>query len=227
MTDENVIKVDTTASQTALAEAVAVAPQGAVISIEEDCKQQAFEILEGQDITFDLNGHTWTSIGPFVGSTGTQSNAWRFQKGANVTIKNGTMKCIAPGVAILIQNYSNLTLDNVKLEGKSFYQYYLSCNSGHTIMKNGTVIPKGVSASFDCYYGLDEKYDDGVIVEIDDPSVVVKGKIEYGKADRIKDMNQFYQNAHIYIPKGYTAIAAPEGYEWVDISGGKQTLSPI
>lgn len=225
--DQNIIEVDTSASETALKDAIATAPAGSVIRISEDCKQAAFEPPADSDITLDLGGHTLTSVGPFVGSPGTEANAFRFTKGSNITIQNGTLKCIAPTVTILIQNYANLTLDNVKLSGKFTYDYLLSCNAGHTILRNGTTIGSAAVASFDCYYGLNSEYDDGVTVEIEDTSVVIKGKMLYHKDNRIQDVKQWYDNAHVYIPANYEGVAAPEGYNWVATSDGKQELKAI
>lgn len=188
--------------------------------------QSAIQPPDDSDFTLDLNGHTLQSVAPFVGSEGTESNAFRFTKGSNITIKNGELKCIAPSVTILVQNFANLTLDNVKLTCKSFTcDYALSNNCGNIILKNGTTIGKGATASFDCYYGLTPEYDEGVTVTIEDSSVVVKGSMEYKCADRITDKQQFYANAHVYIPKDYTGVAAPEGYKWVETSDNtKQEL---
>lgn len=170
-----------------------------------------------------MNGHRLRSVAPFVGSEGTETNALRIEKGSNVTIKNGTIDCIAPAVAILIQNFGNLTLDNVTLKGKRTYQYLLSNNCGNIILRNGTTI-KGSenTVPFDVHYGLLPEYDDGVTVTIEDASVVIEGNIEYTKEDRITDNDQFYSKAHLYIPVGYEGVTAPAGYEFKLTEDGKQ-----
>ena len=204
------------------------APKGSTVKLTSSGYQQALELPEDSDITIDLDGNTLTSTGPFVGAEGTQTNAFRFLANSNITIKNGTLKCIAPGVAILIQNFANLTLDNVTLKGKSFYAYLLSNNFGNVILKNGTTI-KGNNecVPFDCHYGLLPEYDEGVSVTVADSSVNISGRIEYTKEDRITDDNQFYQNAHIYIAKDCN-ITPPEGYQFVDMDDGNmKELKPV
>lgn len=220
--------VDTSAGETALYDAIASAPAGAYLILqgdEEKIMQAALQPPQNSDFTLDLNGHTLLSVGPFVESAGTETNAFRFLKGSNITIKNGTLKCQAPGVAILIQNFGNLTLDNVKLKGKSTYAYILSNNCGEVHLKNGTTLPGSQSpsgqVSFDAHYGLTPEYDDGVAVYIDDPSVVVSGRIEYTKEDRITDDTQWYDKCHIYMPVGYTGVSAPEGYQFQVTADGK------
>ena len=185
--------------------------------------QAAVNVSSGADFTLDLNGHRLRCVGPFVGSTGTETNAMRLEKGCNVTIKNGTIDCIAPGVTILIQNFANLTLDNVVLKGKRTCQYLLSNNCGNIVLRNGTTIKGSVNTvPFDVHYGLLPEYDDGVTVTIEDSSVVIEGNIEYTKEDRITDNNQFYSKAHLYIPVGYTGVTAPAGYEFKLTENGKQ-----
>ena len=72
-----------------------------------------------KNIVLDLNGHTIEFVGPAVGSTGTQSQALHLEKNNNITIKNGTLKlgAAASGIYMLIQNYCNLTLEDVTVDG--------------------------------------------------------------------------------------------------------------
>lgn len=224
----NRVLVDTTAGETALYDAIASAPAGAYLILqgnEDRIMQAALQPPENSDFTLDLNGHTLMSVGPFVGSVGTETNAFRFLKGSNITIKNGTLKCQAPGVAILIQNFANLTLDNVKLQGKSTYDYIVSNNYGEVHLKNGTTLPGSKNpsgqVSFDAHYGLTSEFDEGVSVYIDDPSVVISGRIEYTKESRISDDTQWYDKCHIYIPVGYTGVTAPDGYQFQMTTDGK------
>lgn len=100
-----------------------------------------------RNLTFDLGGHTYT-ITSGVGSTGTETNGFQLIKDNNITITNGTITA-APAegqqVKILIQNYSNLTLENVTLDGRGMtdyngLNYTLSNNNGEITLKSGTVI---------------------------------------------------------------------------------------
>lgn len=92
----------------------------------------------GIDLTIDFGGHTYTAGDPAVGSAGTESQAFHLEKDNTVTLKNGTIT-VAPdsqNTAMLIQNYCNLTLDNIDLIGNSRTQYIISCNYGDTVLKD-------------------------------------------------------------------------------------------
>lgn len=100
-----------------------------------------------RNLTFDMGGYTYT-ITSGVGSSGTETNGFQLIKDNNITITNGTITA-APAegqqVKILIQNYSNLTLENVVLDGRgmtdySGLNYTLSNNNGEITLKSGTVI---------------------------------------------------------------------------------------
>lgn len=92
----------------------------------------------GIDLTIDFGGHTYTAGDPAVGSVGTESQAFHLEKDNTVTLKNGTIT-VAPdsqNTAMLIQNYCNLTLDNIDLIGNNRTQYIISCNYGDTVLKD-------------------------------------------------------------------------------------------
>lgn len=70
------------------------------------------KVKSGQNIIFELDGHTYTVNEKTVGSSGTETNGFQLLKGSNVTFQNGTI--YAGGSArILLQNYANLTLKDV------------------------------------------------------------------------------------------------------------------
>lgn len=107
---------------------------------------------------------------------------------------------------MLVQNYSNLTLDNVTLQGKSTDTYVLSNNFGEIHIKNGSkILATSGNVAFDLWYGMNKQgeYDDGVTVYIDTPDVVIEGPIEFGHASRIKDEAQFLSHTHLYVCEGY------------------------
>lgn len=103
-----------------------------------------------------------------------------------------------------IQNYSNLTLDNVDISGGQNITYVVSNNYGNVVFKNKTKITAAEGrVAFDCWYGLDRNgtYDvPGVFVTIADNSVVVNGKVEFGKQDRASYEN-FAEHASITCPE--------------------------
>lgn len=209
-----------------LADAIANAGDGATISLTGDVVGDGVRVETGSNFTLDLNGNTLYPEGQLAGSSGTTTNGLQLLKDSNIIIKNGTIQ--SEDAKILIQNYSNLTLDNVKLIGSPNNGYVLSNNFGTVVLKNGTeIIASDGKVAFDLYYGMNKngEYDDGVTVTIADSSVKIVGPIEYGKADRA-DAAKFVENTHLYIPAGY-ALEAPAGYAWVETQEGTQTLEAI
>lgn len=191
-------------------------PEGVdTIRLTEDAVIDGIPVNEGQTFTLDLRGHTLDFEGEMAGSAGTKTNALQLLKDSNIVIKDGIIKSEA--AKILIQNYSNLTLDNVQLLGSPKNKYVLSNNFGNIVLKNGTHIEAtSGNIAFDLYYGMNNQglYDAGVTVTIEDDSVVIDGPIEFGKANRASH-EDFIANTHLYIPDGYQ-LAAPSGYQWVE-----------
>ena len=134
------------------------------------------------NIVIDLKGHTYTVTTPTVGSAGTETNGFQMLKGSNVTFKDGKISTELSG-GILLQNYCNLTLDNVSVNAPN-EAYVMSNNFGNVVIKNETNITAGNNkVAFDLWYGLNSEglYDDGVTVTFDESFTgTVKGKIEYG-----------------------------------------------
>lgn len=99
------------------------------------------------------------------------------------------------------------------------------------ILAQGAVKGKE-NVAFDIWYGMakDGSYDDGVVVYIDDPTVVIQGPIEFGHASRITDEEQFLERCHIYVCEGYNLeyLRIPDGYEFVPANiSGYYDLRPI
>ena len=135
---------------------------------------------EGKDfktngIVIDLGGNTYTIEDPTVGSPGTETNGAQFLRDNIITIKNGTIT--SDKASYLIQNYSNLTLDSVILDGKNLRgNYTLSNNFGTINIKNSTIIAKEGGFAFDVYYWPSNTYTDGVSVNVENSTIT--GKIE-------------------------------------------------
>ena len=133
---------------------------------------------------------------------------------------------IAEDAYIVIQNYSNLTLDNVTIEGKKGNGYLLSNNYGNIVLKNNTkILAQEGTVAFDLYYGMFEEYDSGITVTIADNTVVIEGPIEYGKATRATE-EDFLAKCKLITPRGYE-LDIPEGYEWTNSENDTQTLIKI
>ena len=124
------------------------------------CDMKGPGVVIDKNITINFNGHTYAFTSG-VGSNGTETNGFQILAGNTVTLKNGTLKVdgsAAGDMGILIQNYANLTIDNMELIGenlnKASYSYTLSVNSGNVTLKNGTIVSAntvGNGIAFDVY----------------------------------------------------------------------------
>jgi len=106
-------------------------------------------------------------------------------------------------------------------------QYVVSNNYGSTVFKNKTTItPTGNNVAFDCWYGMNQVYDEpGVFVTIADESVKVNGKVEFGKHNRASAEN-FATHAGITCPEDMelnVSILSPPS-EWSSNGDGTKTL---
>ena len=114
-------------------------------------------VPSGSNIIFDLNGLTYEVNGKTVGSTGTESQGFQLLQGSNITFKNGTLKATSASAQMVIQNYSNLTLENVNIDGTglSGWAYALSNNCGTINLTGSTSITaKEGGRAFDtCKFG--------------------------------------------------------------------------
>lgn len=114
------------------------------IVLTADASGNGVAVESGTDFTLDLGGHTYTIDGATVGSPGTETNGFQLLQNSAITIKNGTIR--SDKAAILIQNYSNLTLENVQLLGGKNTAYTLSNNNGSTVIGAGARIVAGQAA---------------------------------------------------------------------------------
>lgn len=141
---------------TDLASAVKYAADGATITLAGDANGNGVVFAEGRfatkGLTIDFNGHTYSVGGVLVGSTGTGTNAFQLLKGNKITFKNGTIAGVTEGTkpaedtpnwhgapAIVIQNYCDLTLDNMTVTGGDETVYTMSNNNGNVTIKDTTI----------------------------------------------------------------------------------------
>ena len=198
-TEENYVAKIGETGYTTLAAAVAAVPKNKTeteIVLLRDYTGSGIKVVADQNIVFNLNGKTYTVDKPTVGSSGTETNGFQLLKGSKVTFKNGTLNSATgadslPNGGILIQNYCDLTLENVTLDtsANSNISYVISNNFGSLTAKGNTVIKAADGkVAFDLWYGMDGNglYDDGVSVTFgDDFTGSVTGKIEYGAHSRV------------------------------------------
>ena len=149
---------------------------------QHDAQGDGVVVKEGQNIVLDFGGHTYNVNGNLVGSAGTETNGMQLLKGSVVTLKNGTLT--SDKAEILVQNYCNLTLDGVNLDGTQSgnCDYVLSNNFGNTVVTGKTTITAGTGkVAFDLWYGMSDTYKDGVSITFDKNFTgTVTGKVEYG-----------------------------------------------
>ena len=174
--------------------------QPVTIQLVDDCSGKGISVPEGSNITLDFNGYEFINNGG-IGSSGTETNGFQLLKGSNIVFKNGTLSAVvSPACQILIQNYCNLTLDNMVLNGSSSTGYLVSNNCGDTKFTNGTVLNAyDGKTAFDVYYWPSNSYSEGVTVTIEDATI--NGKIEYG-TDGSPAAEDFFGKAMLRINGG-------------------------
>ena len=202
----------------------------ATITLLDDTTGGGVIVPSGKNIIFDLDDHTYTVNDNTVGSPGTVTNGFQLLKGSTVAFKNGTIKgdTAAKILKILIQNYANLTLNNVILDGSQApnCDYVCSNNFGTVNITGSTsILAKKGAVAFDVYYWPDGGYGDGVTVNVDTAGII-DGRIEYGSDGTEAGIADIAQNAKLIIQKGTftgeisTSNLNTDGATGITISGG-------
>lgn len=183
------------------------------------------QVLEGMNIVIDFSGLKYNLIEPTVGSPGTETNGFQLLKGSTVTMKNGSI--VSDVALILIQNYCNLTLDNMILDLSGYDQvkYVISNNFGNTVITGNTeIVAPEEGVAFDVYYGLSSAYYDGVNVTFDEKFTgTVNGKVEYGVNYA---QENWQQKAQLNIKNGtfnvdFTVAGTSSKDAGINVSGGE------
>lgn len=95
-----------------------------------------------KDVTIDFAGHCYMFT-KGVGSTGTLSNGLQILKGNTVVLKNGTLgvdDANADEFYILVQNYANLTVEDMTLDGTNLDKWSTTDGDSYVLSNNsGTV----------------------------------------------------------------------------------------
>ncbi len=154
---------------------------GATIKLTGDVTGGGVVAESGTNFTLDLGGFTYTVVNPTVGSAGTETNGFQLLKDSNIRFVNGTITASTTSAKILIQNYSNLTLENVKLVGTESTQYVMSNNNGNSVIGAGTSITAAEGqVAFDvCRYSSYES----VNITVAEGAGKITGKIELFVSD--------------------------------------------
>ena len=137
-------------------------------------------------VTLDLAGNTYTLVAPAVGSNGYETQGFHIEKGYELTLKNGTIDISKKTsvVKMLFQNYSDLTLDNMVLDGTNLGSglYTLSNNNG-TIVINDTNIKAPTNGFAFDVYGFQEYAAVNVTVS---GTSTIDGTIEFANSQNDK-----------------------------------------
>ena len=160
--------------------------EATVTLIKADGRDTYKGISIKENATIDLANGKYTFSYPGAGSSGTETNALQILKNADkVTIKNGTINVNNSGdipsgqkpIKRLIQNYANLTLDGVTVDGRGINlagstpgDYVMSFNNGNSTITNSTIIANADDYAFDVYYWKDGGYASS-IVEVNDSTI--------------------------------------------------------
>ena len=140
-----------------------------VINVLNDCSGNGIVVSSGNNIRVDFNNCTYTMNGSPVGSSGTESIVFQLLRDSNITFENGTLVTVEnPRYKMLIQNYCNLTLDNMVIDGSNIVAdwYTMSNNNGTILIKDTIIIPPKNGVAFDVY---------GKFSNYDGPTVTVSG----------------------------------------------------
>ena len=213
---------------TSLAEAVAAVPTDGTqttITLLADTAGSGVKVVSGQNIIFELGGHAYTVTDPLVGSSGTETNGFQLLKGSTVAFKNGTIN--AGKAKIVIQNYADLTLEDVTLDAQDskICLYVCSNNCGTVnITGNTNIYAAAGQAAFDVFYWPKGGYAEGVIVNVNTIGTI-DGRIEYGSDGTEDGKANVAEKAKLNIRDGnftgtFSISKGSDGKTGVTISGG-------
>ncbi|HIR38784.1 MAG TPA: hypothetical protein IAB90_00220 [Candidatus Coproplasma stercoripullorum] len=189
------------------------------------------KVVEGKNIVIDFDGLTYDVTNPTVGSPGTETNGFQLLKGSTVKMMNGTL--VSDTAKILIQNYCDLTIDDMTLDMSDCgqVQYVISNNSGNTVITGDTTIVAAPNqVAFDIYYWPGNGYTDGVSVTFDENFTgTVTGTVQYGTDSTGATEDNWQTNkANLAIENGtfditFDVYSGEETEAAITISGGKFT----
>lgn len=174
-----------------LADAIKAVKDGETIELTRNVTDaEGISVPSGKNFTIDFKGKEYIVTGPGAGSPNTETNAFQFLKDSTITMKNGTIKvgenASQNRIGRIIQNYANLTLENMIFDTKNLGQnedYALSFNNGDIVFKGNTSIHTSDAdviafdvCKFSSYPSVNVTFDESFTGKIE-------GKIVYDSTD--------------------------------------------
>ncbi len=224
-----------------LAAAIDAAKDGDTITLLKSTNGNGIALDTGkfatEGLTVDFNGHTYTVGGLLVGSAGTGTNAFQLLQGGKITFKNGSIVGVTEGTkpaedtpdwhgapAMMIQNYCDLTLDNMTVTGGDETVYTVSNNNGNVVIKDTTINKGGAKGygygpyafdvcRFSPYPSVDVTVTGNSVINGD---VEVSGKIGDGQSRQLTiNSGKFYGKFKVVDEPANITI---NGGEFVDLA---------
>ena len=224
-----------------LAAAIDAAKDGDTVTLLKSTNGNGIALDTGKfatrGLTVNFNGHTYTVGGVLVGSATTGTNAFQLLQGGKVTFKNGSIVGVTEGTkpaedtpdwkgapAIVLQNYCNLTLENMIVTGGDETVYTMSNNCGNVVINNTTINAGGAKGYGYGPYAFDVcRYDEypAVNVTVTGNSVIngdveVSGTIGNGQSRQLTiNSGKFYGKFKVANEPANITI---NGGEFVDLA---------
>ena len=201
--------------------------------------------IAAKGFTIDFGGHTYTINNPASGSEGYESQGIHLERTnsiiPNVTFLNGKIAIDAKNgkaITMLVQNYCNLTLIDMVVDGSNlsdaYYKignelvlganYTLSNNSkdgAKTLIQNTEIIAR--SGENHVAFDSDKKSD--VTVK---GNSIIRGKFEVGNnASLVIIGGTFNSDPRTYVPEGYVATKSETEEIWTVGEGSTPLVAEI
>lgn len=205
-----------------LQDAIADVGQDETITMLRDVSEaEGMSVASGKNFTVNFAGHTYTVSRPGAGSTNTETNAFQLLKDSTITFRNGTLRISEKNLQTgagkqimrLIQNYANLTLENMQIYAANQAggeDYVLSFNNGNITFKGNTSIymsDPNAAIAFDVYKF--SSYPSASVTFDENYTGVIEGTIVYDSNDNTRTLTVRGNGHFVGITKTAGSAAQP------------------
>ena len=239
--------------------AFAAVTDGTATTIEvlADSTGAGIVVPSGRNITVDFNGKSYTAVkGPGAGSSGTQNQVFQLLKDSTIVFNNGVIGVGTENATLdtyyrVIQNYADLTLNNMEVKGANLKTFAGFTNSV-VESDNGVVSLTGTTKILDVTGGaelikalnvdawngsypagtqlainLSEGGQIGTIHCFTEGTGTVAPSTLTITAGTVGGLTVAEGNTVVVTKAAAVEVAAPEGYRWSEADeNGVQTLIP-